>query len=130
MNLNNNEQEIPEVLFEEYALKNWMPKILYSDQRSKQNHKKENLSVSPNDMRTSTDVESKKCSFSDYEVSNKMMYFFFTHNMCDAFIGLITSGKRAWQEEAETRKDSSIALTHQEKFFCAISLILHYRTKS
>ena len=76
MNLNNNEQEIPEVLFEEYALKNWMPKILYTDQRPKQNHKKENLPASPNDMRTWKDLEPRKYSFSDYEVSNKVLYLF------------------------------------------------------
>ena len=40
MNLNNNEQEIPEVQLEEYA---WMRRILHADQRPKQNHKEENL---------------------------------------------------------------------------------------
>ena len=38
MNLNNNEQEIPEVQLEEYAVKNWMRKILHADQRLKPNH--------------------------------------------------------------------------------------------
>ena len=42
MNLNNNEQEIPEVQLEEYAL-HWIRKILQADQRLKQNHKEENL---------------------------------------------------------------------------------------
>ena len=41
MKLNNNEQEIPEVQLEEYALK------LEADQRPKQNHKDENLPVLP-----------------------------------------------------------------------------------
>ena len=43
MNLNNNEQAIPEVQLEEYALKKWMRKILHADQRLKQDHKEENL---------------------------------------------------------------------------------------
>ena len=58
---------------------------------------------------------------------------------CIALIGLITSGKRTWQEEEVTRKDSSTALTHQEKLFTtelfkviqdAISLILQRKTMS
>ena len=52
-------------------------------------------------------------------------------------IGLIASGKRAWQEEEEIRKDSSIVLIFQEQLFTSelfrdiqdtILLILHYRT--
>ena len=30
-------------------------------------------------------------------------------------IGLTTSGRKAWQEEEETRKDTSIVLIHQEQ---------------
>ena len=52
-------------------------------------------------------------------------------------IGLTTVGRKAWQEEEETRKDTSIVLIRQEQFFTselfkviqdAISLILLYRT--
>ena len=52
-------------------------------------------------------------------------------------IGLTVSGKYAWQEEEETRKDTSTVLIRQEQFFTfelfkviqdAISLILLYRT--
>ena len=54
-----------------------------------------------------------------------------------ALIGLMVSGRKAWQEEEETRKDSSTVLILQEQL-CnselfkdiqdAILLILHYRT--
>ena len=53
-------------------------------------------------------------------------------------IGLTTTGRKAWQEEEETRNDTSIVLIHQEKKFFvselfkaiqdAVSLILLYRT--
>ena len=58
---------------------------------------------------------------------------------CIAIIALTKSGRKAWQEEEETRKDTSIALIHQEQFFTseltkviqdAVSLILLYRTMS
>ena len=54
-----------------------------------------------------------------------------------AIIGLKTSGRKAWQEEEETRKDTSIVLIRQEQFFTselfkviqdAISLILLCKT--
>ena len=56
---------------------------------------------------------------------------------CIALIGLIASGKHAWQEEEETRKYFSPVLILQEQLFIselfmdiqdAILLILHYRT--
>ena len=43
MNLNNNEQELPEVQLEEYALKLDAIDFFHADQRLKQNHKEENL---------------------------------------------------------------------------------------
>ena len=58
---------------------------------------------------------------------------------CVVIIGLIISGRAAWQEEEETRKYFSIVLIHQEqsctsKLFKniqdAVSLILPYRTMS
>ena len=73
-----------------------------------------------------TDVEPGKYSFSDYEVSKKVMYLLrhsqhvnreedgpfnsgelkkiFRNISCIALIGLIASGRKAWQEEEETRK--------------------------
>ena len=56
---------------------------------------------------------------------------------CIPLIGLIASGKHAWQEEEETRKYSSTVLILQEQLCIselfkdiqdAILLILHYRT--
>ena len=49
MNLNNNEQEIPEVQLEEKRL-NWMRRILQADQRPKQNHKDEILPAHPQEL--------------------------------------------------------------------------------
>ena len=54
-------------------------------------------------------------------------------------IGLIISGRKVWQEEEETRKNTSIVLIHQEQSCTselfkaiqdAVSLILLYRTMS
>ena len=49
MNLNNSEQEIPEVQLEEYALK-LMQVILQADQRPKQNHKDAILQAHPQEL--------------------------------------------------------------------------------
>ena len=54
-----------------------------------------------------------------------------------ALIGLMVSGRKVWQEEEETRKDSSTVLILQEQLCIselfkdiqdAILLILHYKT--
>ena len=37
--------------------------------------------------------------------------------LCIVIIGLMKSGRAAWQEEEETRKDTSIVLIRQEQFF-------------
>ena len=39
----------------------------------------------------------------------------FRNISCIVIIGLTTSGRKAWQEEEETRKDTSIVLIHQEQ---------------
>ena len=61
----------------------------------------------------------------------------FRNIFCIVIIGLTTSGRNAWQEEEETRKDTSIVLIHQERsctselfkvFQEAVSLILLYMT--
>ena len=58
---------------------------------------------------------------------------------CIVIIGLTKSGRKAWQEEEETRKDTRIVLIHQEQSCTselfkviqdAVSLILLYRTMS
>ena len=142
-----------------------MRKILHADQRLKQNHKEENWPALPPrtvpiGKRTLTDVEPGKYPFSDYEVSKRVMYLLrhgqhvhreedgavqfwrmkekiFRHISCIAIIGLIASGKHAWQEGEETRKDSSTVLILQEQLCISelfkdiqdvILLILLYRT--
>ena len=63
----------------------------------------------------------------------------FKNMSCIVIIGLATSGRAAWQEEEETRKDTSIVLLRQEQFCIseqfkviqdAVSMILLYRTMS
>ena len=58
---------------------------------------------------------------------------------CIVIIGLTKSGRAAWQEEKDKRKDFSIVVTFQEQFFSselfkviqdAALLILHYKTMS
>ena len=61
----------------------------------------------------------------------------FRNISCVVLIGLTTGGRKAWQEEEETRKDTSIVLIHQEQSCTselfkaiqdAVSLILFYKT--
>ena len=63
----------------------------------------------------------------------------FKNISCIVIIGLTTSGRKPWQEEEETRKDSSIVLIDQEESCTselfkviqgAVLLILLYRTMS
>ena len=61
----------------------------------------------------------------------------FRNISCIVIIGLTTSGRKTWQEEEETRKDTSILLIRQEQSCTselfkviqdAVSLILLHRT--
>ena len=78
MNLNNTETEIPEVQLEEKALKldaqdfAWRTKAKAKPQRREPAGSSPR--IVPTGRRTWTDVEPRKCSFSDYEVSKKVMY--------------------------------------------------------
>ena len=78
MSFNNNEQEIPEVQREEYALK-MDTKDFACRSKAKAKPKRRELAGSssrevPIGKRTWTDVEQGKFSFSDYEVSKQVMY--------------------------------------------------------
>ena len=78
MNLNNNEQEIPEVQLGEYALK-LDAKDFACRSKAKAKPQRRELALSsprtvPIGKRIWTDVEPGKYSFSDYEVSKKVMY--------------------------------------------------------
>ena len=158
MNLNNIEQEIPEVQFEEYAFKLDAKDFAFRSKATAEPQRREPAGSSPRTCpigkRIWADVEPGKYSFSDYEVSKKVMYLLrhsqhvyreedgelkkiFRHISCIALIGLTVSGKRAWQEEEETRKDFNNALILQEQLCIselfkdiqdAILLILHYKT--
>ena len=134
MNLNNNEQEIREVQLEEYALK--LDAIDFAC-RSKAKAKPQgrepacsSLRTVPIGKRTWTDGEPGKFSFSDCEVSKKVMYLLrhsqhvyreedgadqfwrIKENLQKYFLYYphLASGKHARQEEEETRKDFSIVL--------------------
>ena len=63
----------------------------------------------------------------------------FRNISCIVIIGLTKCGRKAWQEEEETRKETSIVLIHEEQSCTselfkviqdAVSLILLYRTMS
>ena len=78
MNLNNNEQEIPKVQLEEYALKLHAKDSACRSKAKAKPQRRELAGSSPRTVpigkRTWTDVEPGKYSFSDYEVSKKVMY--------------------------------------------------------
>ena len=114
--------------------------ILHADQRSKQNHKDENLPALPQEpfllerefgpMLKKENIQSPimKCRrnyfifFVTEVYPEKMMEQFnsgesrtiFTKIAAIVIIGQTTSGRKAWQEE-ETRKDYSIVLILQEQ---------------
>ena len=163
-NLNNkdqddNEQETSEMQFEDYALKlNASDFVSRSKAKAKpQRHTSASSSTKtiPIGERNWTDVEPQEYSLCDYSVSKKLINLLrhgrphrenagesktiFRNISCIVFIGLMTSGRAAWQEEEETRTYFSIVLMLREKFFTselfkviqdAILLILHYRTIS
>ena len=157
-------REIPEVQLEEYALK-LDAKDFASRSKAKAKPQRRgpagpSTRTIPVGKRTWTDVEPGEYSFSDYAVSKKLIHLLrhariqreddgavefwrIKDNLqkhvqhCIVIIGLTTSVRKAWQEEEETRKDTSIVLIYQEQFFTselfkviqdAISLILLYRT--
>ena len=78
MKLNNNEQEIPEVQLEEYSLKLDAKDFACRSKAKAKPQRREPAGSSPRTVpigkRTWTDVELGKYSFSDYEVSKKVMY--------------------------------------------------------
>ena len=128
MNLNNNEQEIPEVQLKDFASRKAKPQ------------RREPASLStrtiPIGKRIWTDVEPGEYSLSDYAVSKKLIHLLrhgkqvhreddraiefwrmkmiFRNISRIVLIGLTTDGRKAWQEEEETRKDTSTVLFRQE----------------
>ena len=141
-NLKNNEQETSEMQFEEYALR-LMRVILQAVQKPKQNHKEENLPTHPQrlfllgkefgPMLNQENIQFliMKCQRNWFVCFVMEVYqektmerlnsgefkTIFRNISCIVIIGLTTSGRKAWQEEEETRKDTSIVLILQEKCF-------------
>ena len=78
MNLNNNEQEIPEVQLEEFALKLDAKDFACRSKAKAKPQRRESAGSLPRTVRIGknswTDVEPGKYSFSDYEVSKKMIH--------------------------------------------------------
>ena len=144
---------------------NWMRVILQADQRPKRNHKDENLPALPQElyllekelrpMLNQVNIQSSILIFRRnwFVVFVMEVYFekmmerlnsgesktIFRNISCIVIIGLTTSGRKTWQEEEETRKDTSIVLSHQEQSCTsellkaiqdAVSLIQLYRTIS
>ena len=142
---------------------NWMQRILQADQRPKQNHKEENLPALHQEqfilgkergpILNQGNIRSPIMKYRrnwfiffvmEIKCIEKMMERFnsgewkriFRNISRNVLIGLTTSGRRAWQEEEETRRDTSTALILQEKSCIsvlfkvlqdAIILILLYR---
>ena len=78
MNLNNNEQEIPEVQLEEYALKLDAKDFACRSKAKAKPQRREPASSCPRTVpigkRTWTDVEPGEYSLSDYEISKKLIH--------------------------------------------------------
>ena len=74
MNLNNNEQEIPELQLEEYALKIGWERFLHAEKPQRREPAGSSPRTVPIGRRNWIDIESGKYSFSDYEVSKEVTH--------------------------------------------------------
>ena len=138
-NLNNNEQETSEVQFEEYALRlnasDFPSRTMTNAKRQRRESASSSTRTFLSGERIWTGVEPGEYSISDFEVSKKLIHLLrngslprendgaiefwksqtiFRNISCIVIIGLTTSGRKAWQEEEETRKETSIVLIRQE----------------
>ena len=123
-NLNNNEQETSEVQFEEYALRlNASDFACRSKAKAKPQRREPAGSFTrtiPICERIWNHVEPIFFVMEDYlektmeRLNSTESKTIFRNISCIVIIGLTTSGRKAWQEEEKTRKDTSIVLIHQE----------------
>ena len=136
LNLNNNEQEIPEVQLEEYALKLDANDFACRSKAEAKPQRREpagfSLRTIPIEKRTLTDVEPGKYSLSDYGISLKLIHLLRDNmcieNMMEQFnsgelkkifrhivLPSLASGRKAWQEEENMLNDQKDKLcNHQE----------------
>ena len=141
MNLNNSEQELPEVQLEEHALK-LDAKDFACRSKAKAKPQRRELAGSstktiPFGKRTWTDVEPGEYSFSDYEISKKLIHLLrhgkHVHREDDGAVQFWRINdnlqkhfpycphwsddrwKKSMAEEEETRKDTSTFLILQEQ---------------
>ena len=163
-NLNNREQETSEVQFKEYALRLYVGDFASRLKAKAKPQKREPAGPSirtyqlgkelgPTLTQENIHPPVRRCrrnwfiffDMQEYKektkerliLENKKMIF--RNIFSIVIIGLTTSGRKAWQEEEETRKDTSIVLNHHAHFFTselfkviqnAISLILLCKTMS
>ena len=131
-----------------------MRRILHADQRLKQNHKEENLpalhqepyllgkELGPMLNQENILPQVLRCRRNSFfldmqEYKEKTMERLNSGELKTIFrnisrtvlIGLIASGRKAWQEEEETRKDTSTVLTLQEQS-CTPSSSRSFRMQS
>ena len=117
--LNNNEQETSEMQFEEFALRLNASDFASRSEAKAKPQKRYFASSStrtiPIGERTWTDVEPGKQSLSDYPVSKNLIHLLRHGSLPrdNDIIGLTKSGRAAWQEAEETRKDT--VQIHQEQ---------------
>ena len=136
----NNEQETSEMQFEEYALNLNASDFANRSKAKAKPQRRDSASPStrtiPIGERTWTDIEPQDYSLIDYPVSKKLstllrhgsllrendgaiefwrIKIIFRIILCFVIIGLTKSGRAAWQEEEETRRDFSIVLILQDK---------------
>ena len=150
MNLNNNETEIPEVQLETCALKLDAKDFACRSKAKAKPQRREPVGSSPRTVpigkRTGADVEPGKYSFSDYEVSKKVMYVLrhsqHVHREEDGAVQFCphwsdSKWKGCLEGGGGNKTNSSTVLILQEQFCIselfrdiqdAILLILHYRT--
>ena len=146
-NLNNkeqddNEQDTSEMQFEDCALKSNARAFASRSKAKAEPQRRTSANSSTNTIlvgeRIWTDIEPQDYSSIDYPVLTQLSTLLrqghlprgddgaiefwrlkdcLRYHLCILNMGLMKSGRAAWQEEEETRKDFSIVLIFQEKFF-------------